>query len=548
MVYAYPVRRARGRDLEAGFRPTASGVVWEMGRAALAREHWQYQCDVTTMNDNIPAALWAVWERVCDLTATDPELRKRVRSFAESLLNLTGEAIKAPEPKLVDVAPPPREPLPPITFHLPRPVPPPAAVLPAYPPQPQVADADLPIIEARCRLKAETCRWAGERQRRQRAGADYAADLEPTDRPLITRAKALPDCFLWMLHREAALPGDLSRYDDLAGCFEAAADAAAVLQVVTLFPEDDEPFARAMELAAEAQSIVRVAVGMIDPGYVDNDQLKLFIWLREAASNRRTLIRRYMKRDDPADPSAWGDLRERIADLNRRLRRGRDREKRRKELFNQARYHLRRIHGDASGEHEHDWHKVVDAVNNLVDEGLPPSNVDLRDLVLPIADELPDELILPKGVELVLREIDRYLALRPAEDAVNGRGEAPPEDVRKARELLYGRSLVLIGGERRPSAAEALEEALGLRELIWIETREHQTHAVFEPYVARDDVACVVLAIRWSSHGFGEVKEFCDKYGKPLVRLPAGYSPNQVAYHLMRQVGDRLTNRPAAAG
>src|SRR5205085_7156576 len=101
-------------------------------------------------------------------------------------------------------------------------------------------------------------------------------------------------------------------------------------------------------------------------------------------------------------------------------------------------------------------------------------------------------------------------------------------------------------GERRPSAVDALAQAFGLRELIWIETREHQTHAVFEPYVARDDVAAVVLAIRWSSHGFGEVKEFCDKYGKPLVRLPAGYSPNQVAYHLLRQVGDRLGIRSAA--
>jgi len=104
----------------------------------------------------------------------------------------------------------------------------------------------------------------------------------------------------------------------------------------------------------------------------------------------------------------------------------------------------------------------------------------------------------------------------------------------------------MIGGERRASSAEALEQALGLRELIWIETREHQTHAVFEPYVARDDVAVIVLAIRWSSHGFGEVKAFCDKYGKPLVRLPAGYSPNQVAYHLVRQVGDRLATHAAA--
>jgi hypothetical protein len=422
---------------------------------------------------------------------------------------------------------------------LPRPVAP-AATLPATPTQPQVGDADLPIIEVRCRLKAEACRWAGERLRRQRAGLDYATEIEPTDRPLINRARALPDCFLWMLHREPALPGDLSRYDELAGCFEAAADASAVLQIVAAHPDDDESFARAMDLAAEAQSVLRVAVGMIDPGYVDNDQLKLFIWLREAAAERRTLIRRYMKRDDPADPAGWPELRERMVEFAGRLRRGRDRDKRRRELFNQARYHLRRIHGEPRGEHEHDWHKVVEAIAVLVEDGLPPSNVDLRDLVLPIAEEIPDDLPLPKSVELVLREIDRYLALRPVEPPVNGRDEALPEDVGKTRELLEGRSLVMIGGERRPSAAEALESTFGLHELIWIETREHQTHAVFEPYVARDDVAAVVLAIRWSSHGFGEVKEFCDKYGKPLVRLPAGYSPNQVAHHLMRQVGDRL--------
>jgi hypothetical protein len=79
-----------------------------------------------------------------------------------------------------------------------------------------------------------------------------------------------------------------------------------------------------------------------------------------------------------------------------------------------------------------------------------------------------------------------------------------------------------------------------LSELVWVETREHQTHAVFESLVARPDVAVVVLAIRWSSHGFGEVKAFCDNYGKPLVRLPAGYNPNSVALHIMDQVGQRL--------
>jgi len=111
--------------------------------------------------------------------------------------------------------------------------------------------------------------------------------------------------------------------------------------------------------------------------------------------------------------------------------------------------------------------------------------------------------------------------------------------VRRAAELLRGQTIVLIGGDRRPMAVEALTAAFDLKELIWVEGRD-QTYADFEPQVARPDVAVVILAIRWSRHGFGEVKEFCEKYNKLLVRLPGGYSPNQLAFHIMSQVGDRL--------
>lgn len=58
--------------------------------------------------------------------------------------------------------------------------------------------------------------------------------------------------------------------------------------------------------------------------------------------------------------------------------------------------------------------------------------------------------------------------------------------------------------------------------------------------MARSDVAAVLLAIRWSSHSYGDVKEYCDKYGKPLVYLTGGYNPNQVAHQILAQVGDRL--------
>ncbi len=99
---------------------------------------------------------------------------------------------------------------------------------------------------------------------------------------------------------------------------------------------------------------------------------------------------------------------------------------------------------------------------------------------------------------------------------------------------------MLIGGVRRPDAQKMLRAALGLKDLVWIETKEHQSVGRFEPAVARGDVALVLLAIRWSSHAFGDVKQFCDQYGKPLVRLPGGYSPNQVAAQIITQAGVQL--------
>jgi hypothetical protein len=510
------------------------------------------------MTDDLSAAFRSVLDRLRELATTDPVLRARLRELAGAVLELAKEPEPVAEPAAARAEPIPsrhpsettipsirQPPAPSIPFRSLSSIAPTFDAVPvtAVPQQPQVGDEDLPIIETRCRLKAEAARWAGTRQKRLRGGADFFTEIEPHDRGLIARAKALPDCFLWMCHRDAPVPSDLSLYDDLAGCFEASADAAAVLHGLVTQPLDEETLDQAIDLAAEAQSALRVAVATLDR-YVDNDQLKLFIWLRESAAERRTLIRRYMRREDPADPAGWANLCERIGRIADRQRRGRDRDKRRRSLFNQARYHLKRIQSDPHGDHDHDWRKIIEAVDLLVDEGLPPSNIDLRDFLLPILDDIPDEVEFPKNVQLVLREIDRYLSSRPGEPEPVPEAAAPPaEEMRRARVLLQGRSVVLIGGERRPAAAEALKEALGLRELVWIETREHQTHAVFEPYVARDDVAVVVLAIRWSSHGFGEVKEFCDKYGKALVRLPAGYSPNQVAYHIVRQVGDRLGGR-----
>jgi hypothetical protein len=177
-------------------------------------------------------------------------------------------------------------------------------------------------------------------------------------------------------------------------------------------------------------------------------------------------------------------------------------------------------------------------VEEVVGAGVPPSSREVRGLLLPHLDDLPEGADLPPGFRRVMREIDRYLATRqPPAPATS---QAATGEVREVARRLSGRSAVLIGGLRRPQAQEALRAALGLEELAWIGTREHQSIRGFEAAIARPEVAVVLLAIRWSSHAFGEVQAFCDRHGKPLVRLPGGYNPAQVAAQILAQCGERL--------
>jgi hypothetical protein len=174
----------------------------------------------------------------------------------------------------------------------------------------------------------------------------------------------------------------------------------------------------------------------------------------------------------------------------------------------------------------------------MVKDGIPPSSREIRDALLPVIDELPEEIELLENVQLVLREIDHFLATRtPAATEVDRERTA---EVLNVRDRLRGKAVLLIGGERRPHAQRALQEAFGLKELRWLEPGEHESFENFEPHVAQPDVPVVLLAIRWVSHSHSNVQQFCTKYEKPLVKLPAGYSPNQVAHQIMQQCGDRL--------
>jgi hypothetical protein len=394
-------------------------------------------------------------------------------------------------------------------------------------------ESDLQPIEARCRLKAEGARWAASRQRSLRDGADYYTEVEPRDREIIGKAKALDDCFLWMSHSSAPIPADLRLWEDVAGCFEAAAMAIALLRQVIENGEKYRGFLeKAIDLTAEAQSALRMAVEMVD-GKPDSDQNRIFHWLRQTASEEQISIARFMRLDDPADPTQWNDLQERIGQLDSKIEEIRQRDKQRVKMLKKAQYHARVI-GDGRGT-EADWMKVIDAVNTLVSEGMPPSNTDLRNMLVPIVDDIPEADELPDGFRRVLGEVDRHLATQIplAQQIVR---EISGE-VRRVADLYKGKTMVLIGGDRRPHAYEALKSAFALKELIWIATREHESTDVFVPYISRPDVDVVLLAIRWSSHSYGDVKALCDRFGKEFFRLPAGYNPNRVAHQILQHRG-----------
>lgn len=499
-------------------------------------------------HERLADSLTSITSRLIEYAAHDAELRSQLHQLAQLIVEATStleppagagqkhDAIETAQQVQVPSIPPP---LPELTLGRSKPAAEPA--VPSYPAHwiaPQ--GPDLALVESRCRLKAEGARWAATRRRLLSEGATFATDIDPKDRDIVARAKAVPDCFLWMCHPTGPSPEDLGLYEMVAGCFETVADASAVVrQLENESDLQDGELDKSLDLLAEAQSALRSAIQEID-GPVDSDQMVVYQWLRATANERQIYIQRFMRVDDPADASAWQNLSARIEQLDSRIQESRTRDKRRRKLLGKVRHKASIVAADPDAADD-DWRILAAAVGELVADGLPASNRDFRELLLPVIDSLPELPDVPSGFISVMEKIDRYLATCPPTESTIDKQPTP--DVQEVSRLLRGRSVVLIGGVRRPGSYEAIKDTFGLKYLTWITTKEHQSVDSFEPYVARPDVAVVLLAIRWSSHSFGDVREFCERHGKPLVRLPGGYNPNQVADQIMSQCSERLSSK-----
>ena len=328
-----------------------------------------------------------------------------------------------------------------------------------------IEDEDLDAVEARSRLKAEAMRWASIRRQLQLNGATFRDEIAPGDRDILKRANQLTDCYLWMCRPGFSAPEDLTVLEDVAKCFDLQADALGVVRKVLGDPELEKEFlASLMEVLAYFQSALRVAVGRVSDR-ADADQASAYEWLRSTANRKQMFVRRYMRLDDRADPSSLDEMRSMLANTDETIDGKRQTAKRKKACLTKLRYHAKII--CERGGKESDRTSIIEAVEELLRQGVPPSNMEIRDSLRPIIDQLPEASNSQKGYSLVLREISRYEDSDEDEQTVD-RSPTPVDDeqIVRAASLLSGHTAMLMGGEFRPHIHAAIKSALRLKDLV----------------------------------------------------------------------------------
>lgn len=399
---------------------------------------------------------------------------------------------------------------------------------------------NLARIRDRVKLKADAARWAEERRRLLKAGKDYSTIIKPRDKGFIDAAKQLPNCYLLTNNSDCPEPEDVSAFVQLAQCYDNLFEAVGLIGTVHELGDREQSLSEVMKLVAESQSALRGAIRQIGLETFDYDQQATYNWLREMGRRYSIYIERYMQAGDIADPSNSENLAERIRACEEKLREQNRRKKEIKKLLSKLRFEAGQIN-DGKGDPERSLGTILRTIEELVPDLIPPSNVDLRSVLLPIWNELESVEKLNPSAEQVFREIERFLASNPADEPEPRHDSAASEEVLKVREWLRGKSVMMIGGERRPQRQATIQRAFELEELVWETTRPHTSLSTFKPTIARPEIAVVLLAIRWCSHVYSELDIFCREHDKPLVRLPAGTNANQIAHQIVQQIGDRLS-------
>jgi len=507
----------------------------------------------------VTVALQAVLELLHQQARTDATLRAHLATLGQALSAIAATTAHAsePVPTIVptDDAAPAALPSAASTAMLPvAPLPP--RQLPAAPQSPPATRAELERLldvlqghtdtepEEQPRLIAQTSDDLPDEatflSELSSSCTTNAARIRQRLTPLDTRSSAAADVYHdWLepLFTKATISAP--DWLQLAAAYEAVAIVGE-----TLTDALDDPALAAyrttgFEFMAEAQSALRAAALRLRPR-PDPIQEALFQWLRRRTQADAVFIKRYMRSEDVANPADWRARLERIAVWRDNVEDIVYRRRHERKLVSTLRSQIQQVQRGTVDE----WSHAVQTIEALLEHGTPPSSRLLRELLLPHRTALLVEQERSRTIALMLRAWERLPAPPRVDQRPQGSvaGSAAREEplISQVADLLRNTSVVLIGGDERPRTAQIIVEAFDLRDLVWCDTRPHMSHLLLEPAIARADVSVVLLAIRWASHGLGEIRTFCERYQKPLVRLPGGYSVSQLAYQIVQQASDRL--------
>lgn len=417
----------------------------------------------------------------------------------------------------------------------------------------EVSDADLSTMIDRCRLKAEGARWAIQRDERIREGADFKLDVKPHDLQIIDRAKHVANCFLWMNQPRADIRSKSLDFRRIADCFDALAETLVTLNVA-LATDDTELFLESVQLIAEAQSALRCAVSKVED-HPDTDQQLAYHWLRNRASKDRFYISRFMKITDPADPGNCLNVQQKAIELRSQATVARP-SRQRGSWLEKARFHLRKIASNLESTNEYDWLKVGDAIDQWIDEGGSIRSRELRDILLPLVDDIPDvefpanferviDVLISTSIPNNVPRINVSMLAKPVVDTDSEQSESTELasdrslEVKQASNWLGGKRLALFAGEFDADLNDQIVRSFRLRSLDWIPPEEH--HAEIEEHAETVDVIAILVTNQWETLLWDEVSEFAGRCGVPCVRLPSNCNPHQIAVQIIKQCPDKLS-------
>lgn len=408
-------------------------------------------------------------------------------------------------------------------------------------------------IMTRSELLARECAWSAERQRLIAAGNDYETEVAPKDRELEELARE-DHFFMWpigcytfsRMQTPSVTAEDFLKFEKLylllhdSVKFFIKADANRA-RLETSF------MVKAQQAVVDAQCLLKSM--FLDVGFpfqkdpVQNNVFSLIADYRRDNYPMHTLRR--MRLVDRMSVSEYDETKETLKayreELNKNLRKFKGLEESLDQLKTLAEK-LSAAQNDGKTKVEDtidQWNELVGVVTNLcVDYKEPPSSKRLRDPLYNLVNRVPDDVDATAEFALVCREVD-LVKMREEEEFLSvteSKDSSYSEEIQLVRRHYNGAKAVFVGGTPTPHICERMESKLNLR-VVWDAHDHGDSLDRFSKSLNDPEVKLFIVYIPWCSHKHSrELSDVVQKYGKDLVRVRKGTSPELVANAICSQV------------